>query len=655
MNARWKSYKNIPVIIGLFLSCILFGQTKVNYVPTSSVIANPERGWYDDYYSYSGSSNLSGNYKPLHAQELITNRDEDKITLILRLFYLHEFLEQESVSAAYISKMQNDFDSIRKAGVKCIVRFAYSASQNADVWDATPDKVFSHIESLRDVLSENGDIIAGVQAGFIGAWGEWYYTKNFAGQGYRPDETDQENRRLLVEALLDILPGHIAVQGRTPSIMKNIVQTDDPISEEEAFSGTIKSRVGHHNDCFLANASDYGTYTNLEEDLAYLHESTKYTITGGETCDASNSTSDCVEGVPRMKELHWTYLNRDYNKAVYDKWKAQGCYNEVNIFMGYRIRLDSAIFPDSVDKGALLQLTFNFMNEGFAAPTHYKPIQIALTDVETGEDFLVDYSGSNDDIRHWLPGLIISEGTITIPEEIQDGYFRIGLRFHDQSPGLADNPAYSIQLANAGIWDTERGINDLSHMIRVGTPDLERIQVKKPIDVNASAQSDSAIDLWWTEDSENETGFELMRSWRESGIWIHIDTLKANSTDYNDGGLDGGTKYSYILRAFNSYGNSPWSEPVSATTEGIASIRGISDLQSFDVYPNPLNGGELIINFSDDSEKQLVIRGISGQIVIRETINSKEIHLDKDLFNPGMYIITVKLNTISISRKLMVL
>ena len=83
----------------------------------------------------------------------------------------------------------------------------------------------------------------------------------------KQDETDQQNRRLLVEKLLDVFPENIVVQGRTPAIMQNIVQTDDAITEEESFDGSIKSRVGHHNDCFLANASDYGTYRDLAHPL----------------------------------------------------------------------------------------------------------------------------------------------------------------------------------------------------------------------------------------------------------------------------------------------------------------------------------------------------------------------------------------------------
>ncbi len=469
MNTRNILKGLFAAIFALLVTGFISGQsTTIKYPSTSEVIANPERGWYDDYYSYSGGTSMGTTYRPLKASEMLRYREEDKITLILRLFYLHPFLEEDAVSQEYLDWMQNDFDSIRAAGVKCIVRFAYSASQKAEVWDATPEKVFSHIESLGDILMANGDVIAGVQAGFIGAWGEWYYTKNFAGNGYYPTATDQQNRRTLVEKLLAVLPAHISVQGRTPAIMRNINGTNDPITEAEAFDGSLKSRVGHHNDCFLADASDYGTYGNLEKDLAYLGETTKYTITGGETCDASNQYSDCVNSLPRMVELHWTYLNRDYNQNVYDKWIDQGCYDEINIAMGYRIRLVSATLPVSADAGSDLSLSLTFSNEGYAAPTQYKPMQVVLTHAVSGSQTILDYKGSNDDIRFWLPGEIMAEGSVSIPADLADGNYSLALRFADKDPGLAANPAYSIRLANVGTWDEDQGINMLSHMLVVG-------------------------------------------------------------------------------------------------------------------------------------------------------------------------------------------
>jgi hypothetical protein len=637
----------------LLISTILNGQeTTLKYQSTSAVITNPERGWYDQYSSHSGGSTLGTIYKSLKAVELRNNREKDRITLILRLFYLHEFLNESAVSAEYLAKMQADFDSVRAAGIKCIVRFAYSASQSAAVWDATPDKVFSHIESLSTVLKKNSDVIAGVQAGFIGAWGEWYYTKNFAGQGYVPDATDQQNRITLVENLLKILPDHIVVEGRTPAIMKNLTQDEEPISATEAFNGSFKSRIGHHNDCFVSSASDYGTYTDLEKDLAYLHETTKYTITGGETCNGSNSSSDCANSVTRLTELHWTYLNRGYNKDVYNKWQEQNCYNEVDISLGYRIRLVESTIPDSADQGTSLNLSFMFSSEGYAAPTQYKPIQIVLIHTVSGTRTILDYTGTNDDIRFWLPGEIISAGSVNIPENLPDGNYSLSLRFSDKSATLADNPAYSIQLANAGIWDPEKGINSLNHILSVGAGG-EGMLPAAPSDLDAATLSESEIDLKWSDNSDNETGFEIMRAQGKNAAWEYLVTVNPDTESHKDENLNKGTSYHYIIRSINGYGFSPWADSATAATSGV--YVNTAPASSLEIFPNPLRNSNLTIRFPDHSEKQIVISNLSGTRVLETYTNQMAFQINREVFTPGIYLITLHQSKTSENKKLIVL
>jgi hypothetical protein len=627
-------------------------QSTKSYIYTSADIANPERGWYDGYYSHNGGSSLSTTYVPLKAQELIKNREKDNITLILRLFYLHEFIDQANVSAEYLTKIQADFDSIRAAGVKCIVRFAYSASQSAAIWDATPEKVFSHIESLGSVLSSNADVIAGVQAGFIGAWGEWYYTKNFATNGYIPNEEDQLNRRKVVEELLKILPENISVQGRTPAIMRNIVQSNEPISKAEAFDGSFKSRVGHHNDCFLANKSDYGTYVNLDTDLAYLRESTKYTIAGGETCDASNSYSDCVNASPRMADLHWTYLNRDYNKQVYDKWIQQGCYNEINIALGYRIYLTESLIDDSVNSGSALNLSLTFVNEGYAAPTQYKPIKIVLSNTLTGSRIALNYSGTNEDVRFWLPGEIQLQGQVIVPDTLADGSYTLGLQFSDQNPVLAKNPAYSIQLANVGIWDSLNGLNMLNHMVSVGTGG-EGSLPQTPTDMGANPVSETQIQLTWLDASDNETGFELVRSTKEENNWVKIADLNSNTQEYLDENLKPGTLYYYMIRATNTYGNSEWSTPASVITLGVTVNSIPSSFVA--IYPNPLLESNLNIQFGNKMKKEIVVTKLSGQIVYKKICNETRFQIDRSIFKSGIYFISIVGDDEIMNKKLLVL
>jgi len=651
---RWKTKIRIGLIISnLMIVSVLCGQEKtINYQSTSAPITNPERGWYDQFSSHSGGSSLGTVYKSLKASELRSNREDDGITLILRLFYLHEFLEQTSVSEAYLEKMQADFDSVRSAGIKCIVRFAYSASQSAAVWDATPDKVFSHITSLRDVLSNNSDVIAAVQAGFIGAWGEWYYSKNFAGNGYVPDATDQQNRITLFESLLNILPENIVVEGRTPAIMKNVAKTVDPIGAEEAYDGSFKSRIGHHNDCFVASSTDYGTYTKLESDLAYLHETTKYTITGGETCDASNTYSDCPNSVSRLALLHWTYMNRQYNQKVYDKWKAQSCYQEIDIALGYRLRLVKATIPNAVNPGSLMNLSFHFSNDGYAAPTQLKPIQVVLTHTITGIRTFLNYSGTNDDIRFWLPGEILSEGSVMIPGDLPDGNYGLGIRIPDKSGLLAESPAYSIQLANAGIWDNGSGTNSLNHIISVGEGG-EGSLPEAPANLEAATVSESQISLVWTDNSDNETGFEIMRAEGNGLVWEFVAIVSTDVESYTDNNLKRGTYYNYIIRSVNNYGFSTWSDSSKSATIGV--YVDTERNKNSQIYPNPLTGNALTIQFSDNSEKQIVISSVTGARLLETSTNKMNIQISRELFIPGIYFVTLFQNNMTENKKLIVI
>lgn len=624
----------IQLFLLLFVSYALSGQeSTVNYLPTSVEIANPERGWYHH------TQTRDAGYSKLKAQQLADYRENENVTLILRLFYLDGFVDQENISEEYLTNMQSDFDSIRAAGIKCIVRFAYSSNQNAEVWDATPEIVFSHIEALTDVLQANSDVIAVVQAGFIGVWGEWYYTKNFAGMNNIPDETDQQNRRLLVEKLLGVFPENIVVQGRTPAIMKNIVQTVDAITEEESFDGSIKSRVGHHNDCFLANASDYGTYTNIDLDISYLNQSTKYTIAGGETCDGSNQYSDCDRAAERIKELHWTYLNKDYNKTVLNKWKDQGCFNEINLSLGYRIYLTTATLSDSVSPGSNLNLSLTFNNVGYAAPTQYKPIQLVLTHTENKSELELPYTGTNDDVRYWLPGEIKLDGQVLIPSTLDEANYSIGLQLPDQDENLAKNAAYSIQLANAGLWDADNGQNSLNIIVSVGNGGMGSLP-NEPTENSALALSKTEIQLSWIDNSNDETGFELMRSVKEDNNWVTVTQLDANSTSYIDEGLLHGTQYNYSIRSVNIYGPSTWSNIASEYTLGVSV--NLSTEKTTIIYPNPLSYTDLLIQFTDYSEKQITVNNLAGKELFVATTTHNNMSIPNDLFAPGIFIINIK-------------
>ena len=77
--------------------------------------------------------------------------------------------------------------------------------------------------------------------------------------------------------------------------------------------------------------------------------------------------------------------------------------------------------------------------------------------------------------------------------------------------------------------------------------------------------SSSQINLSWTDNSNNETGFKVYRT-NHGKAFKEIATVGANVTTYADTGLKASTTYRYRVRAYNGSGNSDYSNIASATT-----------------------------------------------------------------------------------------
>src|SRR5439155_5600359 len=86
-----------------------------------------------------------------------------------------------------------------------------------------------------------------------------------------------------------------------------------------------------------------------------------------------------------------------------------------------------------------------------------------------------------------------------------------------------------------------------------------------PSALTASTVSTSQINLSWMDNSTNEDGFQIERS--PDGVsFTQIGTAAANATSYSDTGLTAATTYTYQVRAYNTGGNSVYSNTASATT-----------------------------------------------------------------------------------------
>lgn len=472
----------------------------VFYEESTEDFPNPERG----FYAYSETS--ADNYLPLDVIRLLKHRElhqadggDYKIysTLVFRYFILKGFTGKP-LSVSLLEAIKNDFAIARQAGVKLIPRFAYTASTHSGdcpeeficppYGDAPKEIVLNHISQLKPILMENADVISVMQLGFIGIWGENYYTDYFGdassnGQGKLFND-DWKTRAEILKALLDALPVDRMVQVRFPQFKQRFVYGVNaptnaaPLSESEAFSGTDKARIGLHNDCFISGPDDVGTYVDYGNSSsekssavsalrAFSEMDNRYVAVGGETCSEMFSPENNCESAgivqTELNRMHYSYLNSAYNNKVNNLWVSGGCMEDIKKALGYRFVLLNSIIPKNpVKAGKQISVQINLKNIGYASP--FNPRIAKLVFRKENEVFVYDLKSN---VQKWFPGKIIIDEKILLNKDMPAGMYDMFLFLPDKYESISDRPEYAIRFANKEVWDEGSGYNSLKTIITI--------------------------------------------------------------------------------------------------------------------------------------------------------------------------------------------
>lgn len=423
------------------------GLKSVTYTASDKIFPNPERGFYstDEVHEANGKGVAAASVRA----SLLQGR-----SLFLLEFHLTDYVASD-ISDDYLNTIRARFQSLRDQGCKGIVRFCYSNgfSEKDKPWDATPEQVARHIQQIKPLLQEFYDVIMVLQAGFVGSWGEWYYTENFKGKA---------ERKALVDALLEALPQQRQIELRTPSYKMSLYgfTLADTLLVAEAHQPTVKARLGGHNDCYLSSGNDVGTF-NTNKDRQYWEAESKFTIMGGESCELTEychceSSTKYRGALKDLARCHFTYLNNGYHQGVLKRWKEEGCMDEIRKRLGYRYVLEEGRFTPSPKAGEAFELKLTLRNDGFAPAMNPRDAELVLTDAsgKTVKTWALD-----SDPRFWMPDeKTVIKQTITLPEGIS-GEMTLHLNLPDPCQTIHDNPLFSIRLANEDIWDENTGFN----------------------------------------------------------------------------------------------------------------------------------------------------------------------------------------------------
>lgn len=416
-----------PGVSQLALAPALFGAGMDPSDTPSCAIVNPERGFHRFV-------DLRG----LGAPQLEAAA-ADGLSVVYGRVLLSDFRESP-LDDDVLAEISAGFELVRAHGMKVVPRFQYSAAQNEP--DAELSRILGHIEQLAPLLAEHADVILTLQAGFIGAWGEWHSSQHGLDA--------PEPRKQILDALLAALPAERTVSVRRPSFKEQAYA--GPLTPETAHGGDALARVGHVNDCFLASDDDAGTYQEPGEKDYGIADSA-FVPVGGETCALNPPRSSCPSALDELALHHWTYLNDGYHEGVLESWQEDGCYAEIVCRLGYRLAVTELRWAASAAAGDVLPVTFELVNDGFAAPVHRRPFALVLDGparVEAPAEF---------DVRTALAGETRSVCVdAALPADLPPGTYRIGLRLADAAPALADDVRQAIRLANDDIEWSE-GIN----------------------------------------------------------------------------------------------------------------------------------------------------------------------------------------------------
>jgi hypothetical protein len=381
------------------------------------------------------------------------------MTLVRKYYRLDSYNDIDALPQSVFDGINRDAAVLRREGAKLIPRFAY----NFGACNTPPlERILKHIEQLAPTLRTNTDIIAFVETGFIGRWGEWHFWSCKETNSI----TNPESRKAVQLKLLGALPDRMVALRYNRH--KREIFGDVPLGPDSAFNGSDSARTGNHNDCVGYSADDRGSYQgeqSIEWQKAYLNQDNRYVPQGGESCGVS-SYSECEKAIADLKRMHWDTINSTFHKGVIADWKSKGCYEMIAKSLGYRLVMTSAQLPDAVKSGRHFSGTIHLINVGWGKIYNTRDCELVFRNTETKKEFIVKLT---NDPRRWCmtDSSVAVNVSAPIPAATPEGQYAVYLNLPDPAGSIHNRPEYSIRLANKDVWEDASGYNSLLHKVTI--------------------------------------------------------------------------------------------------------------------------------------------------------------------------------------------
>jgi hypothetical protein len=496
------------VAVGCLTSCNQATTTQFHgtYADELHGIRNPERGLRLqvalDVEAWSRAKLPSITHE---LEEQAKMYASDSITLAQTYFYLTETVGKP-LAQKHFDAMQTFFDKLRELGLKAVLRFAYEVDfMGRAPIGPTLEDIRVHTQQLKPFLEANKDVILVLQAGFIGAWGEWHSSVHGL-------ENSDETKRQILTWICDMTPQDRMVQVRVPAF-KSLLKGDTARYNRLSFHDDFIVIKPHVWDGEMSEGKPY--YEQIVKESPWLIVEGElpwgfWSVNddpddkqGGWLIDGAQAARrlflqhfTALSAIHNYKErnptdkfsmLHWqeTPITEEFlakNKMPYsttyflkkDGSKAERSeFDYIRDHLGYRLELQQLTTNPKWKRGATGRVELSLINRGFSTLFNEHPVLFVLTD-SAGK---VCHSIATDaNVNGWQPyhpedanrtPLVHRiSAPVDLPSTLPTGTYRLGLWIPDGSPKLMHNPLYAIRCANSDVsWLTTadgHGVNLLT-------------------------------------------------------------------------------------------------------------------------------------------------------------------------------------------------
>lgn len=273
---------------------------------------NPDRGFRIETYITLGSNTVMFHPEQTPEQYLDAQLELYKdvpVKLVQVYVYLIEYCHAPLDEKAFF-QLKSYLEALQARGLRAVLRFAYEFSVNRKTGPRS-GRIYKHLSQLREWFAENrtfvSDTVLVLQAGVIGAWGEWHTAKY------------PHNQKNILFRICQLPPAEIPIQVRLQALKDKLAQTPD------------YEKIGFHDDFLVGGYHKWNTSGGAPGSRAYERfvQESKNALNDGEMPwgrdkTVNNGYIDGKEMLVQCRDHALTTLSITHNFI-----EENGCFNAV--------------------------------------------------------------------------------------------------------------------------------------------------------------------------------------------------------------------------------------------------------------------------------------------------------------------------------------